>query len=552
MLPVIGGFGFISLLLFILLLSGGLNFSGKPEKPTDPLGNLNPPIANSQPEIRPRDLRLDFYRIVSSGKDTLWAPPAAPKPLLLDLLPPGGQMFVSFHPKGLLTSAGAKTLLSALEQDVTIWLNNVTQRSGQPLESISHCTVAFYAENETPVTCLRIVLAQPQQLSTLKATWGATADEKIGTQTLLTGASGDSFYVAAQPLTDVQSVSEFSLGPAGLMREVAEAEGAAGPLITQMEKLWQASDGEADFSLLLAPSYLFSDGKSLLATAPRRLASQLTSLLGTDVRAALIQTRLEPQWYVETQLVGLQDRDTGRVSEELRQRILGASTAVEEWFVTESAHPYWRPLALRFPQMLRTVSDQARFGIENGIAIANLYLPKEAASNVLLASWNALQDGATLASDAAATAPTAVAQAAKPLTLDEYLGRSIKLSFDQEPIEVALKLVGDEANANLPAGTPPLRFELDGASFEKAGITRNQQLRDFKHVDKPVRDVLTAIAKRGNPVTTVTDTRDKDQRLIWVVRDDPQQAGQKLVSLTTRDAAAADSIPLTVEFAPSQ
>ncbi len=552
LLPVVGGFGFISLLLFTLLLSGGLNFSGSPDPGVAPVGNFVPSVTDVAPEMRQRDPRLELYRIVSSGKDTLWAPPAAPQPLALNLLPPGGQMFLSFHPQTLLTTATTKTLLSALGQDVTPWLSNVVLRVGQPLELISQCTVAFYAEAEQPVTCLRIRLEQPQLLSALKTAWGITGEEKVGEQTLLTNASGESFYVASQPLTDIQSVSEFSLGPTSLMREVAEVEGAIGPLVTQMEKLWQASDSAADISLLLAPSYLFSEGKSLLNQAPKRFAAQVKGLLGNDMRAALVQTRLEPQWYIETQFVGLQDRDTGRISEDLRQRILGSSTVAEEWLVSESAHPYWRPLALRFPQMLRTLGEQARFGVEGGVAIANAYLPSEAATNILLASWIAWQDGATLASDAAAVAsPTAMTEAAKPLTLDEYLGRSIKLSFDQEPIEVALKLVGDEANANLPAGTPPWRFELDGGAFEKAGITRNQQLRDFKHVDKPVREALTAIAKRGNPVTTVTDTRDKDQRLIWVVRDDPQQPGQKLVSLTTREAAAADSIVLPVEFAPT-
>jgi hypothetical protein len=141
---------------------------------------------------------------------------------------------------------------------------------------------------------------------------------------------------------------------------------------------------------------------------------------------------------------------------------------------------------------------------------------------------------------------------AKPLSLEEYLSRKIRLSFDQEPIETALRLVGEEANANLPADTPSLRFALDGGAFERAGITRNQQLKDFKHIDLPLRDALTAIAKRGNPVTTVKDTRDKDQRLIWVVRDDPEQVGKQMVSLTTRAEAEARNIPSPIEFAPAQ
>jgi hypothetical protein len=271
-------------------------------------------------------------------------------------------------------------------------------------------------------------------------------------------------------------------------------------------------------------------------------------LLEVDSRAALIQTRLEPAWYVEAQLIGVSEREAPRLSELLRQTITGTATAIEEWFISEQPHPYWRALAIRYPQMLRALAEQTRFGIEGGAAVANAYLPPEAAANILLSSWIASQDGATLASDA----PTEIVAATptKPLSIEEYLSRKIKLSFDQEPIESALRLVGEEANANLPAGTPQLRFTLDGGAFERGGITRNQQLRDFKHIDLPMRDALTAIAKRGNPVTTLKDTHGEDQRLIWVVRDDPEQAGKQMISLTTRAEATAKKIPLPVEFAP--
>jgi hypothetical protein len=335
------------------------------------------------------------------------------------------------------------------------------------------------------------------------------------------------------------------------MQEAAELQGAAGPLVSHLGKLWQVSDADADFSLLLNSSFLFSEGKSILAAMPKRLASRLRDLLEVDSRAALLQTRFEPVWYVETQLIGLSDREAPRLSESLRQKVSGAPTAVEEWFVSEQPHPYWRSLAIRYPQMLRALAEQTRFGIEGGAAVSNAYLPPEAATNILLSSWIASQEGATLISDAPVETDVATS-ATKPLTIEEYLSRKIRLSFDQEPIESALRLVGEEANANLPAGTPQLRFALDGGAFERAGITRNQQLRDFKHVDLPMRDALTAIAKRGNPVTTVKDTHEENQRLIWVVRDDPEQAGKQMISLTTRTEATAKNIPLPLEFAPAK
>ncbi|HBE68172.1 MAG TPA: hypothetical protein DDW52_08490 [Planctomycetaceae bacterium] len=195
--------------------------------------------------------------------------------------------------------------------------------------------------------------------------------------------------------------------------------------------------------------------------------------------------------------------------------------------------------------MLRTLNDNARTGIEDGVAKLNFYLPKAAIPNLTLATWLASQDGATIVGGESSGAPKA-----QPLTIEEYLGRPIRLSFAQEPIEVALQLVADEANDNLTEGTPQLRFELDGDAFELAGITRNQQLSDFDVNGLPVREALTEIARRGNPVTTVTDTRQTDQQLIWVVRPDPDNTSAQIISLTTRSAAAARNDTLPVEFAP--
>ena len=547
-LTAIGGLVAVCLLLGVLIASGAFK-STKRANPTPVEIAKQPDVTNTAPvEAAPVDPRTEVYRIVESGKDLLWAPPTAPRPIELDMLPPGGQMFVTLHPQRLMSTPTSKSLLAAFNDDLSTQLEAISKRAGVPFDAIERVTIAFFAENEVVSTCMRVQLVSPQSLTKMKTAWGSPSDEKVDSLTLLSNAA-DSYFIAEQPLSDSQSVTAFSVGPKELMREAAENRGAAGPLVSQVEKLWEVSDSDADFSLLVATPFLFSEGKSLLAMAPARLASRLREALEVDSRAALIQTRLEPNWYLEAQLIGTSERESPRLNEQMHQRIAGAAAAVEEWFVSEQPHPYWRSLAIRYPQMLRVLSEQSRFGIERGAAVMNAYLPSEAAGNILLSSWIAAQSGATLISDMPQEMSTG--SAAKPLTIDEYLARPIKLSFDQEPIETALRLVGEEANANLPAGSPQLRFALDGGAFERAGITRNQQLRDFKHVNLPMRDALTAIAKRGNPVPTVKDTREVDQRLIWVVRDDPEQPGKQMISLTTRTEAAANNIALPIEFAPA-
>lgn len=548
MLPVMGGCGFLILLLLILKLSGALD----PKPPEPRAGRPGPTI--SKP-IRPNELPatdplLDVYRIVDADDRQLWAPPAPPDPFGLEMLPPGGQCFLSIRPAEMLASETKRKLLSTFDPHLTRLLDRFILRTGCRLEQIQQATLAFYAPAASggpPQTAVRIQMLSGMPLTQLKSAWNAPSAMNIGKHSLLATPSGDGIYIPEQPLVDAQNVNAFSVGPVELMREVAELEGAGGPLISQMETLWEASDMNADFSLLVSPPFLFTDGQRMLAAAPVRLQKLLTELLRKEARAGLVQMRFEPNWYFEIQLIGSSPPETARIAAAVESKLSSLPDMMLSWFLEESPHGYWRELAVRYPQMLRKMNEFSRISVENGVAITNGYLPSDAAQNVLLSSWIALQDGATLIGQ---TAPADdPRQQERALTIEQYLARPIRVSFEQEPIEVALQIIAEEANDQLPAGTPQLRFDLDGDAFEKSGITRNQQLQNFVNDRQPVRHALTMVAKQGNPVATVQDTREKDQKLIWVVQDDPNSPGRKMVSLTTRVAAEAAEIELPVEFA---
>ncbi len=549
MLPVLGGAGFLIVLLLALKFSGALDPADAPRETTP----KPPPVAidpTAPGDVQRSDPRLDFYRIVDTEQHGLWAPPSAPSALPIDLLPPGGQCFVSLRPAELLVSAAKKQLVAAFDPEVTRMLESISGATGLPLETMAQVTVAFYSPIQSgafPEWAVRVQLTQAQSLTQLKRQWSDPAAETVGQHQLLVNQSQLAFYVAQQPLVDAQSVSTFSVGPLSLMRDVAELEGAGGPLVTQMETLWNATDRQADLAVLFAPPYLFTEGRGLLANSPPRLRSVLRDMLGQDMRAGLVQMHLEPSWYTELQLIGASDQDAGRIAAELEQQAGQLPSEIEGWFAGQTPHAHWSRLALRYPQMLRTLNGYSRFGVERGVAISNAYLPTEAAHNLLLASWIAMQESATLAGNSAS--PADASQLA-PLTVQQYLARPVTVSFAQEPIEVAWQMIGEEANDQLPAGTATMRFELDGDAFELAGITRNQQLRDFDMRNRPLREVLTQVTKMGNPVTTVTDTRDADQKLIWVIKADPQATGQSMISLTTRAAATGSGDRLPEEFSP--
>jgi hypothetical protein len=538
---------------FALLLLGVLKFSGALE-PKPVAGNSTVRVP---PEYRPSatpttsvDPRSSVYQIVDTGNH-LWAPPKLPSPLPLELLPPGGQLFVGVRPREWLERGTPRKLLGLFSDPLQSSLDWLSTLAGQPLEAIEQATVVGYDSprgDGLPDYAVRFSLTKPKPLSSLRLDWNVVNTLDVDGQSLLVSSSGMAYYVPQQPLIDAQGVQVFSCGPAELMKGVAEFKGAAAPMTAAMEKLWQQSDQTADLCIQASPRFLFSGGRGVVEAAPLPFKENLNKLLNQDSRAVLVKSFLEPQWYIEAQIIAATDRDTAALVNQLEKQLSSAPSLVEDWLVQARPHPYWGAVALRYPQMLRELREFARFGVESGVAIANAYLPTDGGSNLLAATWIAMQPSATIADHAASDVGAGASPL--PLTMEQLLARPIRLTFEQEPIEVALQLIGEEAIAGLPAGSPRPRFFLDGDAFSIAGITRNQQLRDFKMENRPVREALTEVAKRGNTITTVTDTRQAEQKLIWAVAPDPMAPGQSMILLTTREAAADAGLALPVEFAP--
>ena len=180
-----------------------------------------------------------------------------------------------------------------------------------------------------------------------------------------------------------------------------------------------------------------SEGRGLKDRLPPRLGQALEQVLDRDSRSALLQTSFARNWYWELQLIGSTDADAPRLVQHLGQQAGSIAEELERWFVAEPPHAYWRALAMRLPPMARAWRQQARFGVEDGVVVANGYLPVEAAANLLVASWIAVQPGATVAGEASDSSTVAGQVATSPTTAAELLERPISLRFAQESIERA-------------------------------------------------------------------------------------------------------------------
>jgi hypothetical protein len=89
---------------------------------------------------------------------------------------------------------------------------------------------------------------------------------------------------------------------------------------------------------------------------------------------------------------------------------------------------------------------------------------------------------------------------------------------------------------------------INGTAFQKDGITRNQQVRNFEYKDTPVREILTALCRRANPVTTVQKANEKDQKVVWLLLDDPNTPSKKKLDMSTRAWSESNQAALPKEF----
>jgi hypothetical protein len=219
---------------------------------------------------------------------------------------------------------------------------------------------------------------------------------------------------------------------------------------------------------------------------------------------------------------------------------------IERYVAQINPHPHARLMLNRLPQMLYMLHEYTRIDrAENRSAVLVAILPRQAAHNLAIASELALAAGPGGGSSSGEGSGSTA-----PQTIEELLEFRTDLSFDQMSLEFAMEGLAQQVRDS--AGDLPFEFDIRiiGGDLQLSGITRNQQIRDFAAVGSTVAEILTALVMKGNPVTTVREPSEIDQKLVWVVAPDPALPGRKIVLVTTRDAAATHGYSLPAVFQP--
>ena len=501
------------------------------------------------------DPMLEYYNIKTEDPNAPWTPPSIGAPYSTEMLPAGLEALLILSPNCYLQSNNTSTEIAQWWKSLYPQDSLLTDLPTLSTESLLSLSIAWYAGESTGNyrKVYRIGWKEPKNLETLVPDIKSWSSQEIQTdnkkyrywtkeqQGRLLALITDDFSTKSD-----QQVKRISIGTFDLLKPLLDSQGKSGPLRRQLDAVLQNTDSRADVTFLAAPSFLFVDGKQMFGDHSEKIQGLMRQVIDDRVQAILVRTHFEPQLYLEYRMFGNDIQSAPRDAIELKKKLNTLADSLESQWALQPAAAYWRAIANRFPQMLRSVNKYARSAAEDGQVVFNVYLPKEAASNLAIGSWMALQSPAS-------SGPIKTTPANKPTTntaktIDEMLEGKISLKVEQESLEVVLQSIASELKESHTGGIETLPMAINGTAFQKDGITRNQQIRNFEYKDAPVGEVLTALCRRANPVTTVQQPNEKDQKVVWLILDDPNSPSKKKLDMTTRAWAQSNQATLPKVF----
>lgn len=443
------------------------------------------------------------FREVDDDGQTLWAPPTVGEPLSAAYLPNGAQVLVVVRPAELLSTAEGAKLLDALGPGGRWVESHLRATLGIEPSQIKQLTVAFAPDAQSvPQATYVAHLASEVAPETLLAAWGKPAAAEHQGKKYLQGPR-HAYYL---PKDDPRVVV---VAPTDTMKQILELDGQ--PLLRgSVEKLLAHSDAARHVNVLFTPSYLLTDGQSLLVGELAQLRAPLREFLDESIEAVLVSAHVGQQLYVEFRAIAPVDRAPLELLELLRGRWEKMPEWVETHVASLEPHPYGRLVVNRFPRMMQLARDFTRGGVDDDEVVLNAYLPQAAAHNLVMGTELTL-----LESLGTAAAPVETAAPAAPRSAAEILRKKISLSFPRDSLDRVMNVMADELGVEIV---------ILGSDLQLEGITKNQSLNNVDERDQPADEILRRLLKMAN----------SDGKLVYVIK--PNDQGRETIFITTRAA----------------
>lgn len=445
----------------------------------------------------------------------MWESPTAGEPIDLRFLPGAAGIVIAWRPADLLAGTEGKRILAVMGPLERLLGIDELRNSGVPLENIDQAVIAFSPGQGSEQLNASLVLRthEPVSEDKLRAAWRNPAPETVEGVPVFTTAERAFFLPADGEGRTLVIV------PVDRVAEAISAARSPAPLRRELEVLARSSDRERTFSMLIAPSFLSTAETELLNEETVAIKELLEWLLGVDVRGGLVSFHLDPQnLFLELRIAGGSLKSPPSYLKELRGRVAELAGRVESQSESVPPTSEGHNVLKRFPKMLSFLDEHTRGELDGRDVLLRAYLPSVAAHNLLLGTRLALKPGT----------PTAVAQTAETMSIEERLAQKVSLSFQRNTLEKAVELLAEELAVDI---------EILGSDLQLEGITKNQSF-GLDEKDVAGKKILARILELSSP----------EGKLVYVIRNKPD-SNEQMIAITTRAAAAkrGDKIPAELE-----
>jgi hypothetical protein len=442
----------------------------------------------------------------------------------------------------MLASPQGQLVIEALGPNFTSQRTAWEKSAGVKLADVEQLVIALHDAGGTiPRPSYRVTLKAPIAEGDLLKLWGNPAATEVNGHRYFTGA-GRAFYVPS-----AASGSVFTMGDPADIKEVAAASGSPPVLRREIDQLRKLSDNDRHFTVLLAPNYLTTGARDLFNGPYEKLRGPIEWFLGDEAKSAMLSMHFGDTFYVEMREIANVDLEKNKLAADLKAKLAEMPKHVEDYINNLNAPAYWKKVATRYPGMIYFLHRQTRVGVEDDVAIVNAVAPGALAHNLFFGGELALAStpGAMVAAGPSATD-------SKPKSIDDLLKKKSSFEVPRNDMNLAMADLEKEVKGDSPDLPFEFAIKILGKDLEAEGITRNQAIVNFKMEGAPLADILTGLVRKANPVTTVKDPSEVDQKLIWVVGPDPDKPDKQVVLITTRKAAGEKKYTLPAPFVPKK
>jgi hypothetical protein len=468
----------------------------------------------------------DESALVDDDGQTLWMSPTAGQPLDLGFLPPGVQLIFAIRPQSLARHPEGEKVLAALGPAGEQGMHDVEQTTGVPFRDMDRLTIGCQIDHAGNwSTTLVASLYEPVSSEQLRAKTGNATDGRRADQPYFVSGDRAKFFPGSH------DGKLLVVAPVSSITEIIDLGGNPPPLRRDLERLVQHTDADRQMTLIVAPEFLFGEGRGMFSGELTRLREPLFWFLGDEFSAAAISLHWDENFFAELIAVPTLDTRPERAAEILAERVARIPDEIEDYVVGLDPSPYSRHVISRFPGMVRKLFLYTRGGFDPDHAALRCYLPVIAGHNMLMGAELTLAESPSR-TDAASGSSSLIQPVV--VTARDRLRHPTSLRFSRDTLEAALDQLSKDIGVEII---------LLGADLQLEGITKNQSF-GINLQNLPAEEVLVEILRLANPDKSATGPNDPRQKLVYVVKPEKSD-GPDVVLVTTRSRAAerGDTLP---------